>query len=86
MSMEYCFFGAAGEEEDTDGETGMPTILILHDDSTDAMWTLGIQSNGVREVVIEWVTQKLEFSGHVGTELTSTEASARRTAPTALGR
>lgn len=57
-------------QEDEDEEDSFPTTLILHDDSVDAIWTLRVESKGVREEVIDWVLQELEFAGHLGAELT----------------
>lgn len=68
VSLDYCFFGGVGEQNMD--EYSLPTILILHDDSVDAMWTLRVQSKGVREEIVDWVLQTLEFAGHLGTDLT----------------
>lgn len=67
VSMDSCFFGSVGDENVE--EDNMKIVLIIHDDTVDAIRTMKSRT-GVREEVVDWVLQKLEFAGHVGTVLT----------------
>ena len=57
ISMDYCFLTS------DDGEEGDPTKLVVHDDQTQALWALAVQSKGSALDVAAWVAQKLEEAG-----------------------
>ena len=65
ISMDYCFFG--GEEHiEEEEQPGSLKVLVLHDDSIDAVWALQVERKGVSDEVVSWVMQKLEETGHNG--------------------
>lgn len=70
--MDYCFQGNSQdeEEEEESGTQSNQTILILHDDFVDGIWALQVEAKGVREEVVDWVLQKIEEAGHMGTDIT----------------
>ena len=68
VSLDYCFFGEEGEEKTEDRD--MPKILVMHDDSADAIWAMQVERKGATDEVVTWIVNKLEETGHGGDHIT----------------
>ena len=58
--MDNCFLTSDG------GVEGDPTVLVIHDDQSQALWALAVKSKGSAPEVAMWVTQTLEEAGYRG--------------------
>ena len=66
VSMDWTFVNSV---EDDSGETGPPT-LVLHDNSTIAIWASARESKEITEDLVEWACSNLKDAGYTGTRIT----------------
>ena len=66
VSMDWTYMNSA---EDEIAETGPPT-LVVHDNSTIAIWATARESKEITDDLVDWVCNNLRDAGYVGTRIT----------------
>ena len=66
VSMDWTYMNSA---EDESAETGPPT-LVVHDNSTIAIWATARESKEITDDLVDWVCNNLKDAGYVGTRIT----------------
>jgi len=63
VSLDYAFMTADETEE------GVSPILVMHDNSTGAIWVLAVERKGNEPVALNWAVARLDEAGYRGTKV-----------------